>query len=57
MEENRLSENSENIFFWMQKNWNQPNIFSKKDDPSLFSSVDLSHLLGMSSLCLLDLEK
>jgi len=44
MEENRLSENSENIFYWMKKNWNLQNIFSKKDEALLYLSVDLSQL-------------
>jgi len=44
MEENRSSENSENIFFWMKKNWNPLSISSKKDEVLLFLSADLSLL-------------
>jgi len=57
MEVNRLSENSENIFFWLKKNWKLQSISSKKDDISLFSSVDLSQLSGILSLSLREWEK
>lgn len=57
MEVNRLSEDSENIFFWMKKNWKLQSIFSRKDDISLSLSVDLSQLSGILSLSLREWEK
>jgi len=57
MEANRSSENSENIFYWIRKNWNPQKNFSKKDDTSQYFLADLFQLLGILSRSLLAWEK
>jgi len=57
MEANLSSENSENISFWMKKNYTPPKNFSRKNDILLFSSVDLSQSSGILFRFLREWEK